>query len=370
MGHEQGAADGQPATLAGVALGGAAARVAAPPPAARAEPAPVVVDAPAAFAGEPVVLLENVGKRFGEFQAVEGLDLQVPPGGLVGLIGPSGCGKTTTIRLLLGVYEPTTGKARVFGRPSHRLGRGARARIGYLPQQFVLYPTLSVEENLNFAAAAYGLGPWRRRRHKRDVLALVGLTEHRKKLARDISGGMLRRLSLAATLLHQPDLLFLDEPTAGIDPILREQLWAEFRRLQIAGRTQLVTTQYVAEAEYCDTVVLMDGGRIVAAGPPERLRQEAAGGDLVDATIPDFDRVLMLQLRNLRGVRSVEYRGDQQVRLVVEDAGEMIPQIMGAVQTAGAEVREIEERRLSFNEVFVALLKRAGRDVGEVRGDE
>jgi ABC-2 type transport system ATP-binding protein len=174
---------------------------------------------------------------------------------------------------------------------------------------------------------------------------------------------MQRRLMLAATLIHEPDLIFLDEPTAGIDPILREQLWQEFRNLQASGRTQVVTTQYIAEAEYCDTVVLMDRGRIVASGPPDTLRQQASGGDLIDVTIPDLDRPLIGRLRTLSGVRSLRFHGDDQLRLTVENAGELIPQIIATVQESGSTVQAIEEHRLSFNDVFVTLLKASGRDV-------
>src|SRR6476620_4470684 len=132
---------------------------------------------------EAIVIMRGVGKRFGEFDAVQDINLTVPAGGLVALIGPSGCGKTTTVRLLLGVYEPTTGSCQVFGQPSHHIRRHTRERIGYLPQQFVLYPTLTVSENLNFAAATYGLGPFRRRRQRNALLELVGLAAHRNKLA-------------------------------------------------------------------------------------------------------------------------------------------------------------------------------------------
>ncbi len=329
--------------------------------------APTPLPQPArAVDGEAVVAMQGVSKRFGEFDAVKGLDLVVQQGGLVALIGPSGCGKTTTVRLLLGVYEPTTGSCHVFGEPSHHIRRPTRERIGYLPQQFVLYPTLTVKENLNFAASTYGLGPFRRRRQREVVLELVGLTAHRDKLAGQISGGMQRRLMLAATLIHQPELIFLDEPTAGIDPILREQLWEEFRRIQADGRTQIVTTQYVAEAEYCDRVVLMDRGEIVATGTPDALRQQAAGGDLIDATIPDLDRAMLLQLRALSGVRGVRFLDDARLRLTVEDSGSLIPQVIATVQDGGGTVQAIEERRLSFNEVFVALLEASGRDLHEV----
>lgn len=376
MAQRPDSSQGEPAPVAaasGGALGSSGNILgAATGTAERPAPPPIAAEVPAAVSGVPggetVVLMEGVSKSFGEATVVKDLQLQVPRGGLIGLIGPSGCGKTTTIRLLLGVYEPSAGEVRVLGELPYRFRRETRERIGYLPQQFVLYPTLTVEENLNFAAAAYGLGPFKRRAAKREVLELVGLTPHRKTLAGKISGGMQRRLGLAATLLHQPDLIFLDEPTAGIDPILREELWNEFRRLQAAGRTQIVTTQYVAEAEYCDWVILMDSGQIVAAGPPDALRQEAAGGDLVDMCIPELDRPLLVTLRGLAGVREVRRLSDDDVRLVVDDAAEIIPQLIGVVQEAGAQVQQIEERRLSFNEVFVALLGRAGRDISEVRG--
>ena len=337
-----------------------------PPTAAPPPPTTAVFDSTnvrSVQGDEAIVVMQGVGKQFGEFAAVQGIDLIVPVGGLVALIGPSGCGKTTTVRLLLGVYEPTTGSCQVFGQPSHHIRRHTRERIGYLPQQFVLYPTLTVSENLNFAAATYGLGPFRRRRQRNTLLELVGLAAHRNKLAGDISGGMQRRLMLAATLIHQPDLIFLDEPTAGIDPILREQLWQEFRNLQGAGRTQVVTTQYIAEAEYCDTVVLMDRGRIIANGPPDALRQQASGGDLIDVTIADLERPLIARLRALRGVRGVRFLGEDQLRLTVENAGELIPQIIAVIQEGGGTVQAIEEQRLSFNDVFVTLLKASGRDV-------
>ncbi len=323
-------------------------------------------------ADDTVVVMDGVSKTFGDFTAVKDLSLTVPRGGLVALIGPSGCGKTTTVRLLLGVYEPTEGTCHVFGQPSYHIRRQTRERIGYLPQQFVLYPTLTVKENLNFAAATYGLGPFRRRKQRRALLELVGLEQHKNKLAGQISGGMQRRLMLAATLIHQPSLIFMDEPTAGIDPILREQLWQEFRQLQDTGCTQVVTTQYVAEAEYCDAVVLMDHGEIIAYGSPEALRQQAAGGDLIDATIPDIDRPLLQKIRSLEGVRNTQFLADNRLRITVDHAGELMPQIITVAQESDATVQAIEERRLSFNEVFVILLAATGRDVTTVgaSGDE
>lgn len=333
------------------AIGGADSSVARPiaPPASYPVPP-----------GTAIVELQSVSRSFGDTVAVRNLTFAVPQGGLVGLIGPSGCGKTTTVRLMLGIHEPSAGQCRTLGEPAHRMSRGTRARLGYLPQHFVLYPNLTVDENLNFAAALYGMGPLRRRSHKSRVLDLVGLTAHRRKLAADLSGGMQRRLALAATLLHQPDLIFLDEPTAGIDPLLREQLWSEFRRLQAAGHTQIVTTQYVGEAEYCDTVLLMDRGEIIACDSPGALRRAASGGELIDVVSDDFDRALLQRLRAQPGVYELAVANDT-VRLTVEDASALMPVVLSTIQEAGGTVRSIEERRLTFNEVFIALLDRAGR---------
>lgn len=336
---------------------------AAPPPSATALVPPPAL---APSNGSAIVAMERVTRRFGEAVAVRDLTFSVPEGGLVGVIGPSGCGKTTAVRLLLGIYEPSEGECRVFGQPSHRLDRATRARLGYLPQHFVLYPNLTVDENLNFAASLYGLGPFRRRAQKRRVLELVNLVPHRRKLAADLSGGMQRRLALAATLLHQPDLILLDEPTAGIDPLLREQLWAEFRRLQQAGHTQIVTTQYVGEAEYCDTVLLMDRGEIIACDTPENLRRAASGGELLDVTIDNFTPAMYQHLRAFPGVRGITLAAPDTVRLSVEDAGAMLPGVLASLQAQGIAVRSIEEHRQTFNEVFIALLGQANRRASEV----
>jgi ABC-2 type transport system ATP-binding protein len=335
--------------------------------------ASAVADPTAAYpipAESVIAEVQGATKEFNGTMAVQNLSFAIPQGGLIGLIGPSGCGKTTTVRLLLGIYEPSAGTCRVFGETSHRMKRATRARIGYLPQQFVLYPTLTVEENLNFAASLYGLGPFRRRANKARVLELVGLVEHKRKLAAQLSGGMQRRLMLAATMLHQPDLIFLDEPTAGIDPLLREQLWDEFRRIQGEGRTQVVTTQYVGEAEYCDSVIIMDRGEVIASDTPSALRESVAGGELIDVSSGDFDRAMLQQLRSLPGVRAIALVRENTVRLTVENAAELMPQVISTIQDAGGAVQSIEERRLSFNEVFIALLARAGREITEVAGEE
>jgi ABC-2 type transport system ATP-binding protein len=229
----------------------------------------------------PAASAKNITKTFGEQVAVQNITFDVPAGSIFGFIGPSGSGKTTTIRLLTGIYKPTSGEVRVLGKRPEEFTQGLRARIGYMPQLFVLYPNLTIWENLNFAASIYGMSPFRRKRLE-EVLDFVELSEHKGKLARDASGGMQRRLSLAATLLHKPELIFLDEPTAGVDPVLRRKFWDHFRDLQNAGSTLLITTQYVNEAAYCDYVAVIAEGKLVVVDTPEGLRQSAFGGDVVD----------------------------------------------------------------------------------------
>lgn len=183
-----------------------------------------------------------------------------------------------TVRLLAGLLEPTAGTATVFGRTATGLSGKERAAIGYLPQTPALFPDLSLSENLGFHASMYGL-PLRRKRHVRRLLDWVEFSDDRRKRVRDVSGGMQRRLALAATFVHGPRLLFIDEPTAGIDPILRDKFWQEFRSMSDDGRTLVVTTQYVGEASYCDLVGLLSDGELLArhtvptcGGPPSRAR--------------------------------------------------------------------------------------------------
>jgi ABC-2 type transport system ATP-binding protein len=323
---------------------------------------------PAAPAGEPLVVLHNATRDFGDGAGVFGIDLSVPAGAIPGIVGPSGAGKTTTIRMITGAIDPDDGEVQVLGEDPRRFRRVTREQIGYMPQQFTLYPDLTADENVDFVASLFGMLIRRRRTRVREVLQLVQLWEARGRRAGQLSGGMQRRLELACALVHEPLLLLLDEPTAGIDPILRQTIWDELARLKADGRTLLVTTQYVGEAESCDTVALIANGRLIALGPPDELRRGAAGGDVIEGeTDAPFDPAVLVGKEGIRAARST---GLRQFRVVTDDAGTTTPVLDDLVTAAGATLTTAREVRLTFDEVFAELVERDARERGEtVQGD-
>lgn len=325
------------------------------------DPYVATVSPPGWLPGKHDLVVETSGltKRFNGTIAIEEVSLQVPRGTIFGFIGPSGCGKTTTVRVLTGIYEPTYGEVRVLGHDPKNFTQSVRARIGYMPQHFVLYPDLTVWENMSFAASIYGVGMIQRRRRFHDLLEFVGLDEHRRKLARNISGGMQRRLSLAATLVHDPELLFLDEPTAGIDPVLRRKLWDHFQTMQQQGRTLFVTTQYVGEAAYCDYVGVMANGWLLFIDTPQGLRRRAFGGAIVDLRATSYvPRELTYQVRQLPFVlREAQMMGPMALRITVDDAATAIPALMDFCRNQSVEVESIQEYTPPFDDVFVELVK-------------
>jgi ABC-2 type transport system ATP-binding protein len=303
-----------------------------------------------------VVLVDDASVRFADQLAVDGISLTVQPGTILGVIGPSGAGKTTTIRLLTGALTPTSGEVRVLGEEPRSFRRQTREHIGYMPQSFMLYPDLTVRENVDFVASLFGMLFFSRRRRTREVLELVDLWSVRRRRAGRLSGGMQRRLELACVLVHDPTLLFLDEPTAGIDPMLRGQVWQELHRLRDAGRTLLITTQYLEEAESCDRVALIAGGRLIAFGTAHELRQDAFGGDIVVVqTAAPFDGEA---LRSLPFVRQVRQDEPGRLAVIVADAGTGLPEAVDAIQAGGGEIVSAREERPSFDQVFATLVER------------
>jgi ABC-2 type transport system ATP-binding protein len=302
------------------------------------------------------VTIDNATKRFGDEIAVAGVSLRVAAGTMLGIIGPSGAGKTTLVRMLTGVLPPSEGEIRVMGEDPRRFSRRTRERIGYMPQLFALYPDLTTRENVDFAASLFGMLWWRRHRRTRQVLEFVDLWSVRGRRASKLSGGMQRRLELASALVHDPEIAFLDEPTAGIDPILRETIWRGLQELRERGRTLLVTTQYVSDAESCDVVLLLSEGRLIALGSPDQLRREALGGDVVVIETKDgFDAAV---LKDLPDVRRIDQRGPHEVHVTVADAATTLPDVVEAITQRGGDVSSASEDRPSFDELFALLVER------------
>jgi ABC-2 type transport system ATP-binding protein len=303
------------------------------------------------------IAAQELHKSFGGRRVLHDLTLEVATGEVFGLIGPSGSGKSTAILLFCGRVEPDRGTAVVLGEEPTRFRAATRRRIGYMPQHFLLYPDLTIEQNVGFAAGLYGLAEWRHRERIRAILELVELWEARKQAARDVSGGMLRRLVLAAALVPDPDLLFADEPTANLDPILRAKLWDYFRELCQRGRTMLITTQYIDEAEYCDRVGLMFEGALIAVGRPDALRRQAFGGDVIDIVIEQPSPHYTEAVAKIMGVLGAEVPPGEPLRVIVEDAYQAIPLLVDALEEAGATVRSVVPYRPTFDEVFIRLIE-------------
>lgn len=250
---------------------------------------------------EQLVDAYELTRRFGGAGGVRNMNLRVPRGRIVGLVGPSGSGKTTAVRLLLGIDRAQSGKVVVLGQDPTTFGRDEQRRIGYMPQHQALYTELSLRHNLHMMASLYGL-PWRARalpgrrsaaarQRVEDLLDLLDLQHVKDTRLGDASGGEQRRLALAAALVHEPELLVLDEPTTGIDPVLRRRLWDHFGTLRDEGTTILVTTQYVGEATHCDQIAILVEGQVMAFGTPDELRRRAFGEGASEET--SFDDVFV-----------------------------------------------------------------------------
>jgi ABC-2 type transport system ATP-binding protein len=314
-------------------------------------------DAPLDLGEDKAVRASHLTKQFADTLAVDDLTFTVPMGSIFGFIGPSGCGKTTTIRLLIGYYRPTSGNVWVLGSEPSDFDRNIKSQIGYMPQDFVLYPHLTIQQNLRFASSIYGQGS-RSQSRQDELLKLLDLYEHRQKRVTQISGGMRRRLALAATLLHNPTLLFLDEPTAGIDPVLRERLWDYFRDLREQGRTLLVTTQYVGEAAYCDLVAFMRAGKLLMVDTPAGLRRRALDGEVLDVQLHNrINSESEHEISELAGVMSVRRVHATAYEVIAEDASVAIPVLIRWFDSQHIGVKSIDEVQLPFDDVFVKLME-------------
>ena len=300
---------------------------------------------------EPIILTENLTKRFGALAAVERLNLAVAPGEVVGLLGPDGAGKTTTLRMMCGLVDPTEGTVRVAGYDVSRHINEVRDRIGYMAQRFGLYGDLTVEENMFFYADLFGVSGKERDALMAKLLGMTRMEEFRQRPAAKLSGGMKQKLALGCTLLHHPRILFLDEPTNGVDPVSRRDFWAILYQLVKEGMTVLVSTAYLDEAERCDRVGLMDHGRLIASGTPAELK-ESLDTECLAVHCGD-QRSALAALRAQPGVLSAD-RAGAALHVFLAPGATTAEKLKGALQ----QECTIAPVTPSLEDVFIALIRK------------
>lgn len=313
---------------------------------------------------ELAISVRELTRKFGTFMAVDKVSFEIERGAIYGFLGPNGSGKSTVIRMLCGLLAPTSGEATVAGFDVTTQPESIKPRIGYTSQKFSLYEDLTVEENMHFFGAIYGLRGEHLRTRQRETMELLGLGAYSKRLAGRLSGGWKQRLAVACALLHQPGIVFLDEPTAGIDPVARRDLWDFLFRLSSEGTTLFVTTHYMDEAERCTDVGYIYLSRLLASGKPEDLKKlpeiTPAGYKRVEVECDRVTRALQV-LRHSRGVADATLFG-QAIHLLVE-AGMRDADIERIIHDAGIQLVSIREIEPSLEDVFVTLTREtAARD--------
>jgi len=299
---------------------------------------------------DPVIVVENLTRRFGDFVAVDHINFEVHAGEVVGYLGPNGSGKTTTIRMMLGLLKPSDGKATVLGYDVFKQSEEIRARVGYMSQKFAIYDDLTTLENLTFYGGVYGITDKKRIQH---TLELVGLKGHESTLTRDMSTGWRQRLSLGIALVHEPKLLFLDEPTSGVDPTARRAFWDLIYELAEGGVTILVTTHYMDEAEYCERVGVMRDGKLLAMDTPTNLKKTIIKGDVWEVYVQPLERAVDL-LSSMPGVDRVGLTGDH-VRVISSQVKKEAMQTL--LSGAGLRVDKIERGDPTLEDVFLTLAR-------------
>jgi ABC-2 type transport system ATP-binding protein len=308
---------------------------------------------------EPIIRVEHLTRKFGQFIAVDDVSFTVVPGEVVGYLGPNGCGKTTTIRMLLGLLQPTSGEAQVLGFDAYEQTEEVRSRCGYMSQKFALYDDLTVRQNLEFYSGVYDV---RDKHAVAKTLELVGLSDHGSTLTKSLSAGWRQRLALGISLVHSPQLLFLDEPTSGVDPAARREFWELIYQLASEGVTIFTTTHYMDEAEYCNRVGLMRAGKLLAFDTPTHLRRTALRGDAWNITYPVLTSVTET-LQKLPGYLQVNLLGDQ-VHLLTSKGSNDAGKISDFLVKAGIDNASVSPGEITLEDVFMNLTHKAHIAIG------
>lgn len=316
---------------------------------------------------EMAIETEGLTRRFKDLTAVDGLDLRVKAGAIFGLVGPDGSGKTTTIRMLCAIMDPTEGSARVAGFDTVSGAEQIKRRIGYMAQRFNLYGDLTVVENLDFFADVFQVRGKERRERKQRLLEFARLTEFRKRRASHLSGGMQKKLALACTLIHQPEIIFLDEPTTGVDPLSRREFWDILTELHLQGITIFVSTPYMDEAERCSRVGLMYEGQMIICGAPYQIKG-LVPGELLEVRLSNL-RLAEGVVASQEGVLEVQTYGDL-LHVFVDSAAQRQAPVSAALAAAGIQVLGSRQIRPRMEEAFISLVRKEMRDSGLEQGEE
>ena len=306
-----------------------------------------------------IIETENLSKHFKKTTAVEGLNVKLRSGEIFGLVGPDVAGKTTTIRMLCAVMDPSSGRARVAGLDTVANAEQLKRHIGYMAQRFNLYGDLSAEENLDFFADIFRVPAKVRKERKERLLHFARLTEFRRRRAAHLSGGMQKKLALACTLIHQPEIIFLDEPTTGVDPVSRREFWDILTELHLQGITIFVSTPYMDEAERCSRVGLIYQGRIVVCDTPEQIKS-LVRGDLLEIRPSDLRQAEKV-VGSLAGVLEVQTYGDL-LHAFVDSASLREATVKASLEQAGIAVVSVRSIRPRMEEAFISLVRRQERD--------
>jgi ABC-2 type transport system ATP-binding protein len=309
---------------------------------------------------EYAIEVQGLTKRFGSFVAVDGVSFAVRPGEVYGWLGPNGAGKTTTIRMLLGLLKPSGGQARVLGYDPARQTKAMQARVGYMSQLFTLYNDLTAAENIRFYGQAYGLSRADLRHRQAEILEMAGLVGRGDALTANLSGGWKQRLALGCAIVHRPQVVFLDEPTAGVDPISRRDFWGLIYDMAKTGITVMVTTHYMDEAELCQRVGFINLGRLIALDTPGQLKETQMRGQVLEISAPVPDQVMrVLKAAQAGGVLPLEEVAlyGAQVHAVVPAAEELKGPVAAHLAQNGVEVYGIEWIAPTLEDVFISAVR-------------
>ena len=299
------------------------------------------------------VRVEGLTRRFGDFTAVDNISLAIGKGEIFGFLGPNGAGKSTTIKMLCGLLQPTGGKGFVGGNDIMRESEEIKKHIGYMSQKFSLYDDLTVEENINFFSGIYKVSREKKRGRMEWVLEMSGLKDRRNSVTKTLPGGFKQRLALGCAILHEPPILFLDEPTSGVDPISRRNFWDLIYEMARKSTTIFVTTHYMDEADYCDRLALIYRGRVIAEGTPSEMRQKYMKRDVLEIEVDRLVAASEAVYKN--GIETAIF--GSLLHVTVDNAEQDIPRIEALLKKEGIAVNRIEKIMPSLEDVFVTLIE-------------